>query len=113
MKASQHVRKTAAKMKKMAGIAAVVWCLPLKEFRFNESLTDCYGQCWLQAGMVEMKLFTFRDPEKPYRLSRLQEILAHELAHLACHGHGRKHREMSQAIRLWLVRNWNKWEKMK
>lgn len=102
-------RMVARRLQYLARVGAAVWNLPkFRQLRINETMEDCYGRCYWQAGTIEIRLTKLAAPDQMMYIPHIQETLAHELAHLAIPPHGRKHKLLTKAIKVWVQMNWDR-----
>lgn len=107
MTKAKTIRKMSKRLKILAEVASAVWDLKLKKLEINEAMDDCYGRCWGERNVIEIRLMGLKDPEVMLSADSLRETLAHELAHLVFYDHDRSHRNFTYAISWWLKRNWD------
>jgi predicted metal-dependent hydrolase len=92
----------AAKTFKIEGLTKVI----VQAIIYDEGAkTTDHGHCY-KDGVIQIRHMHLANNKRPLSPKTIRDTIAHELAHIDEFHHGKSHKQLTSALKVWLERNW-------
>jgi len=86
----------------------LVAVVPVRRVVVGGVETKDHGMCDTSLGVLQIRVMTLHEKKRQYLQARtILDTAAHELAHLLEFRHDKNHRNLTKALKLWMVANWS------